>query len=337
MTEFLGFVISPDSLHMDEMKIQVIQDWPIPRKVKDIQSFLGFANFYHRFIANFSEITVLLMHLMCKNAPWDWSPACDKAFHLLKQAFILAPVLHHFDPVLLPIVETDASNYVITGIFSLRTNDSEIHPVAFYACTLSGTELNYNTHDKELLVIFEAFRTWRHYLESLHHTIDIITNHKNLEYFLSTKTLSRRQARWLEYLSAFNMVVHFHPGKLGEKPDSLTCQMDYYLKGGDRDYTLANPQNLHPIFTQERLATALQATHLREVSLNAAALVDEAIPVLDAAALFNDIKSGIQEDPVASRELVQCLKGSPSPRFSISSSGLLLMDHHIYVPEFQPD
>ena len=151
------------------------------------------------------------------------------------------------------------------------------------------------------------------------------------------KTLSCRQARWSEYLLAFNMVVHFCPGKLGEKPDSLTCWMDYYLKGGDRDYMLANPQNLHPIFTQERLATALQATHLREVSLNTAALVDEAIPVLDAATLFNDIKSGIQEDPIASKELAQCLKGSPSPCFSVSSSGLLLMDHCVYIPEFQPD
>ena len=257
MTEFLGFVISPDGLCMDEMKIQVIQDWPVPRKVKDIQSFLGFANFYHHFIANFLEIMVPLTRLTRKNAPWDWSPACDKAFHLLKQAFISAPVLHHFDPALLPIVETDASDYAIAGIFSLWTDDSEIRPVAFYACTLSGAELNYDTHDKELLAIFEAFRTWCHYLESLHHTIDVITDHKNLEYFSSMKTLLCHQAHWSEYLSAFNMVVRFRPGKLSEKPDSLTRQMDYYLKGGDRDYMLANPQNLHPIFTQERLATAL--------------------------------------------------------------------------------
>ena len=226
---------------------------------------------------------------------------------------------------------------VITGIFSLRTDDGEIHPVAFYAHTLLGAEFNYNTHDKELLAIFEAFRTWRHYLESPHHMIDVITNHKNLEYFSSMKTLSCHQAHWSEYLLAFNMVVRFRPRKLGEKPDSLTRRMDYYLKGGDRDYTPANPQNLCPIFTQERLTTALRATHLREVSLNAAALVDEAIPVLDAAALFNNIKSGIQKDPVASRELAQCLKGSPSPHFSVSSSGLLLMDHRIYVPSFRPD
>ena len=133
------------------------------------------------------------------------------------------------------------------------------------------------------------------------------------------------------------MIVHFHPGKLGEKPDSLTRQADYYLKRGDRDFTLANPQNLWPIFTQEKLATVFCATHLMEISLNAAALVDESIPILDAATLFDNIETGLQVDPIASKELALCLKGSPSPHFSLSSSSLLLMDRHVYVPEFQPD
>ncbi len=128
--------------------------------------------------------------------------------------------------------------------------------MAFYVRTLSGAEL---TQDKELLAIFEAFKTWRHYLESPHHTIDVITDHQNLEYFSITETLYLRQARWSEYLFVLNMVLRLCPEKLGEKPDSLTRRIDYYLKEGDRDYTLANPQNLRPIITQERFATALRA------------------------------------------------------------------------------
>ena len=76
-----------------------------------------------------------------------------------------------------PIVETDASDYAIAGIFSPRTGrtgDGCIHPVAFYSRTPNGVELSYDTHDKELLAIYEAFKTWRHYLESLHHTIDAV-------------------------------------------------------------------------------------------------------------------------------------------------------------------
>ena len=136
--------------------------------------------------------------------------------------FTTAPCLRHFDPALHLIVKTDASDYAITGIFSLSSDEGEVNPVAFYSCTLNGAELNYDTHDKELLAIFEAFKNWRHYLESPHHTVDVVTNHKNLEYFSTTKVLSRHQARWSEYLSTFNMVVRFRPGKLSEKPDSLT-------------------------------------------------------------------------------------------------------------------
>jgi hypothetical protein len=137
-------------------------------------------------------------------------------------AFTLAPILHHFDLSLPPIVETDVSDYTIAGVLSLQTNDGNIHPVVFYSHTLLGAELNYNTHDKELLTIFQAFKMWRHYLESPHHMIDMITDHKNLEYFSSMKMLTCQQARWSEYLSSFNMVICFRPRKLGEKPDSLT-------------------------------------------------------------------------------------------------------------------
>ena len=104
---------------MDETKIQVIRDWPTPRKVKEIQSFLSFSNLYHDFIANYSDMTVLLTCLTRKNAPWVWSPACEEAFRLLKNAFTSAPILHHYNHSLPPIVETDASNYAIAGIFSV--------------------------------------------------------------------------------------------------------------------------------------------------------------------------------------------------------------------------
>jgi hypothetical protein len=249
----------------------------------------------------------------------------------------MAPILHHFDPSLPPVIETDASDYAIAGILSLCTEDGEVRPVAFFSCTLMGAELNYDTHDKELLVVFDAFKTWRHYLESPHHVIDVITDHKNLEYFLSTKMLTHRQARWSEYLLAFNMVIRFRPGKLGEKPDSLTCRADFYLKGGDRDYMLANPQNLRPIFMQEQLAILLHTTSLHDIVMDAAALVDSSIPILDTASLVEDIKAGLTTNPIAKREYDHCLKGSPSPRFTLSSSGLLLMDRRVYVPEYRPE
>ena len=87
---------------------------------------------------------------------------------------------------------------------------------------LTAPKLNYDTHDKELLAIFEAFCSWRHYLEGPAHPIDVVTDHKNLVYFLTSKVLSRQQAQWSEYLSQFNLVIHFRPSQLSAKPDALT-------------------------------------------------------------------------------------------------------------------
>src|SRR5882757_7246525 len=129
------------------------------------------------------------------------------------------------------------------------------------------------------------------------------------------------------------MCICFRPGKLGEKPDTLTRRVDYYLKKGDRDFTLANPQNLRPIFSQEQLATSLRATYLREIALDAASLVDSDIPLIDSALLIEDIKASYVADPLATRELDLCLNGTPSTRFSLSSAGLLLLDRRVYVPD----
>ena len=164
----------------------------------------------------------------------------------------------------------------------------------------------------------------------------MVTNHKNLEYFSTTKVLSHCQACWSEYLSAFNMVVRFRPGKLSEKPDSLTCQVDYYLKGGDRDYMLANLQNLHPVFSQEQLTTSLHTTRLQDIASDTAALVNLPIPFVNTAALVEDIKEGLLVNPIAKGELNLCVKGSPSMHSLLSPSGLLLMDSCVYVPDYRP-
>src|SRR6266436_2494939 len=113
------------------------------------------------------------------------------------------------------MVEMDASNCTIAGILSVTTKDGKIQPVAFYSCTLQSAERNYDMHNKELLAIFEAFKSWQHFLEGSAAAIDTVTDHKNLEYFTSTKKLTIRQARWSEFLSQFNLRIRFRPGRLG--------------------------------------------------------------------------------------------------------------------------
>jgi len=207
---------------MSDAKVKTIQEWPEPKKIKDIQSFLGFANFYRHFIFNYSDIVILLTRLTRKDIPWNFDENCRRAFNTLKHAFTSAPILMHWVPDAQLVMETNASDYALAAILSIMTKDNKIHPIASHSRTFSAPELNYDIYDKELLVIFEAFKIWQHYLEGAASLIDVVTDHKNLEYFSTTKVLIRRQARWSEYLSQFNLVICFCPRCLGTKPDTLT-------------------------------------------------------------------------------------------------------------------
>ena len=163
---------------MDPAKTKVIGDWPTPRNLKEVQSFLGFANFYRRFIDAYSRIVRPLTNLTQKDTPFQWSPPQEAAFQQLKSAFQSAPVLAHFDPDHQIIIETDASDFAIGTILSqLQPADNDIHPIAFHSRTMAPAERNYDIYDKELLAIVESFQHWRHYLEGARHRIDTSTNH----------------------------------------------------------------------------------------------------------------------------------------------------------------
>src|SRR3979490_450104 len=230
--KFLGYILRTEGLTMAEDKVKTIHDWREPRKVKDIQSFLGFANFYPWFMFNFSDITVPLTRLTRKGTPWAWTEDCQKSFNFLKTAFTSTPILHHWDPNRILVVETDTSDYALAAILSVIDSEGEIRPVAFHSRTFTAPELNYDVHDKELLAIFEAFKCWRHYLEGSAEPIDVVTDHKNLEYFCTTKVVTRWRARSSKSPSQFNLTSRFCPGKLSTKLDSLTRRWDVYLKEG---------------------------------------------------------------------------------------------------------
>src|SRR5258708_2834804 len=138
---------------MDPPKVAMIQNSLEPWNIHDMQSFLGCMNFYHHFIADYSQLTLPLMNLCKKATPWNFGEREATVFST-------APVLCHWVPDLQMMVETDASDHTIAGILSVTTKDNEIQLVAFFSCSLQGAEKNYNTHDKELLAIFEAFKNW---------------------------------------------------------------------------------------------------------------------------------------------------------------------------------
>ncbi|KAK1912794.1 hypothetical protein P3342_004730 [Pyrenophora teres f. teres] len=221
--KFLGLIITADGIKMDPEKVSAIQDWKLPQSLKDVQAFLGFANFYRRFIRGFSDIAKPLTHLTRGDPKlFKMTQEAERSFHALKIAFCSDVVLAHFDPDLKSIVETDASDYVYAAVLSQVQPDGSVRPVAYLSKKMSPTECNYEIYDKELLAIVRAFEEWRPELAGVPDAVEVLTDHRGLEFFRTKRNLNRRQARWAEFLEEFDFRIQYRPGKQGTKPDSLT-------------------------------------------------------------------------------------------------------------------
>ena len=221
-TKYLGLIITTDGIRMDPAKVNAILAWETPRTLKDVQAFLGFANFYRRFIHKFSRIAAPLTALTRTGCQFIWTEDCQRAFDALKLAFTRDPVLALFVPGLETMVETDASDAVIAGVLSQK-HAGIWHPVAFFSKKMTPAECNYEIYDKELLAIIRAFEEWRPELAGYEgEPTKVLTDHKNLEYFMDTKQLNARQARWAEFLSQYNFQVQYRRGVSNVKADTLT-------------------------------------------------------------------------------------------------------------------
>src|SRR6266446_6029193 len=181
--DYLGLIISKDHVAMDPVKVQGVTDWPQPAKVKDVQSFIGFVNFYQRFIWNFSEISFPLHMLTQKSKDWSWGTAEQQAFNALKSTITSAPMLAFPSKSGPFCLECDASNFTTGAVLSQQQEDGLFHPIGFMSKSFSDTERNYQIHDKEMLAIMRALEEWRHFLKGSDQKFEIHTDHKNLSYF----------------------------------------------------------------------------------------------------------------------------------------------------------
>jgi hypothetical protein len=225
--EFLGFILSTEGVKMDPRKVEAVQQWPVPKTVTEVQEFLGFANFYRRFVKGYSGVATPLTNMTKKERPFDWTANEQAAFDELKKRFTEAPILIIFDPEKEVVLETDASDYAIGACASQLGPDGKLHPIAFYSRKMSPAEANYDIHDKELLAIVVAFQEWRVYLEGSKYPIKVLTDHKNLTYFTTTKKLNRRQVRWAELLASYNFQIFYQKGTENGRADALSRRNDH--------------------------------------------------------------------------------------------------------------
>jgi len=245
---YLGFIVSGNSVSMDPIKVAPIKEWPIPSCLKDVRSFMGFINFYRRFIHDFATKARPLNDLTKKDVDWHWDTEQQSAFDSLKEAMITAPVLALPNQEKAFRVETDASNVAYGAVLAQQNDEEEWHPVAFLSHSLNDTQRNYDTHDKELLAIVEALKHWRHFLLGSKFPVTVLTDHNNLLYFRKTQDLNRRQARWAQYLEHFpHLILKHRAGALNVAADALSRRADYGDGKGDNKGMILLPEKLFEI------------------------------------------------------------------------------------------
>ncbi|KAF8759502.1 hypothetical protein RHS01_01373 [Rhizoctonia solani] len=233
--EYLGIIVSDKGFSLDKLKIQAVQEWPTPTKVKEVQSFLGFANFLRRFVANFSHIARPLHNLVKKDMTWKWDTKEQEAFQGLKNTITNALVLRHTNPLKPYFLETDASGAALGSILSQQQEDGCLHPLGFLLESFKGAKQNYNTHDKELLAIICSFEYWRIFLEGTEHPITTMLPDPvfaNIALVTPKKELQRQIEAALDQDESLEEILQFLQNKSKAPPSIKRAFKDYQMEAG---------------------------------------------------------------------------------------------------------
>jgi len=225
--EYLGLVIEEGKISMDTTKLKGIQDWPIPMTVKQVRGFLGFGNFYHRFIRGSSNLAQPMNRLLKKDRKFEWTDKCQKSFKTLKQWFTEEPVLAMPDHTWPFQIESDTSKYATGAVLSQLDSNRDRHPVAFLSKTFSLAEQNHEIYDRELLAMIRALEEWWHYIQGSGHTTNVLSDHQNLTIYKEAQKLNRRQAWWFLFLSEYDIKLIHTFGKKMIESDALSWRPDH--------------------------------------------------------------------------------------------------------------
>jgi hypothetical protein len=238
-TKFLEMIIDCDDIKMNFEKIRAIVEWDTSNHLKDVQAFLRFVNFYRRFIRDFFKIVKSLIKLIRKDQSFYWFENCQIAFEQLKKRVIEASILSYFSSELKTFLELDLFDYVSIEVLSQKENDDLIRSVTYFSKTLSSAECNYEIYDKKLLAIIRCFEQWRVELQSIESFTNVLIDHKSLKYFMITKKLNKRQAKWVEFLIEFDFKIAYQSEKKNDKANS------FIKRSKDRSIDESNDRNKH--------------------------------------------------------------------------------------------
>jgi hypothetical protein len=192
-----------------------VLSWKAPTSVDDIQSFLGLTRYYRRFIEGFVKISKPMTELLKKDKKFKWTPACEASFQDLKKRLTTAMILVMLDMERSFSIYCDASGQ---GLGCVLMQDGRV--VAYASRQLRKHEVNYLTHDLELVTVVHALKIWTHYL--MRKRCELYTDHKSLKYIFTQSNMNLRQRRWLELIKHYDLGINYHPGKANVVADALS-------------------------------------------------------------------------------------------------------------------
>jgi hypothetical protein len=293
--EFLGHRIDREGVHMMDEKVKAIRQWPPPKSVDEVRSFLGLAGYYRKFIRNFSLLAAPMTDLLKKEVPFQWGDHQQQAFDGLVRAVTTAPTLVLPDPKRPYVITADACGYGI-GASLMQDQGRGLQPIAFLSKKLSNAELKYENHERELLALFRTLKEWRHYLYGSDFVLK--TDHRNLVWLLTQKHLSARQMHWLQYFQDFGGVIPIEhvAGKLNGVADGLSRRPDH------------KPAN----------------TDTEPLQLNVSHAVE-----CHTDALHADLRAALGEDP-ATLDILR--HPQHFPKFSVRAGLIFWKGNRLYVP-----
>ncbi|GBG78802.1 hypothetical protein CBR_g28025 [Chara braunii] len=222
---YLGHVLDGDGIKPEDSKIAAIRDWPTPRTLTELRSFLGLANYYRKFVRNFSTIAAPLRRLLKKEAIWQWDKDCTSALKKLKRALIEYPVLKVADPSLPFVVTTDASQYGIGAVLQ-QDDDNGYRPVELMSARMPCEKVATSTHERELYALRQALDHWKHYLLGRH--FKVYSDHETLRWLKTQAKMTPKLTRWAAEIDQFDFELKPVKGKYNVVADALSRRSDYF-------------------------------------------------------------------------------------------------------------
>ena len=219
--KYLGHMISKNKVHTLSSNTKAIEVFPPPKKVRELQSFLGKVNFYRKFIPNIATMLHPLYELLKTSVSFKWTDECQSSFEKIKNLLIQSPVLRIYNPKAECFLFTDASGKGVAGVLKqFQSDDNEYHTIGYFSKKLLHYQKNYSATELELLAIVESINYWHHYLSGMKFTV--VTDHQALKYLRTLKKTNSRLLKWSLKLDMYWFDVIYRKGSENTEADCLS-------------------------------------------------------------------------------------------------------------------